>query len=58
MPEIDILFGVSIESSPELVRRCVSSTRYVLCALWLNDSYMMRECAIQVINDIMSDRYE
>lgn len=29
---IDILFGVSIEGSSELVRRRVASTRYVLCA--------------------------
>lgn len=91
---IDILFGVSVEGSSELIRRRVASTRYVLCAspdyltkhgapdspadlikhlyithsirkpdniisfkdgkeihvnpiLWLNDSYAMRECAIQ-----------
>lgn len=91
---IDILFGVSVEGSPELVRRRVASTRYVLCAspsylkqygiprdpadlirhayithserkpnnvlsfkngrdihvnptLWLNDSFVMRECALQ-----------
>lgn len=91
---IDILFGVSIEGSSELVRRRVATTRYVLCAspnylkkmgmperphdlvkhhyithsmrkpddvvlfkdgkeihvnptLWLNDSYAMRECALQ-----------
>lgn len=91
---IDILFGVSIEGSPELVRRRVTSTRYMLCAspqylqkkgipkhpsdlihhdyithsfrkpddlitlkdgkvirvnptLWLNDSFVMRECAIR-----------
>jgi DNA-binding transcriptional LysR family regulator len=91
---IDILFGVSVEGSDELVRRRVATTRYVLCAspkylkkhgrpkiptdltkhcyithsirkpdntiefkdrktihvnplLWLNDSYAMRECAIQ-----------
>lgn len=29
---IDILFGVSIEGSDDLVRRKVASTRYVLCA--------------------------
>lgn len=91
---IDILFGVSIEGSEELVRRRVATTRYILCAspdylqkngipknpsdigehayithsmrkpnnqvllkngeaipvnptLWLNDSYVMRECAMQ-----------
>jgi DNA-binding transcriptional LysR family regulator len=91
---IDILFGVSVEGSDELVRRKVASTRYVLCAspaylkkygtpkhpkdlhehqyithtmrkpnnvvsfkdgkeihvkpsLWLNDSYMMLECALR-----------
>lgn len=91
---IDILFGVSVEGSDELVRRRVTTTRYVLCAspiylkkqgtpktptdltkhtyithsirkpdniiqfknnktihvnpvLWLNDSYAMRECAMQ-----------
>ncbi|SRR5579883_247573 len=91
--KIDILFGVSIEGSAELIRRRVKTTRYVLCAspsylkkhgrpkvpadlvkhryishsvrepndvvvfkdekmihvnphLWLNDSYAMRECAI------------
>lgn len=91
---IDILFGVSVEGSEELVRRRVATTRYVLCAspeylknhgaptqptdlihhdyithsfrkpddvitfkngkeihinpkLWLNDSYAMRESAIQ-----------
>ncbi len=91
---IDILFGVSVEGSDELVRRRVATTRYVLCAsptylkkygkpknpldltkhfyithnmrkpnnaiefkngktihvnplLWLNDSYAMRECALQ-----------
>lgn len=90
---IDILFGVSIEGSSELVRRRVATTRYILCAspsylkkhgtpkkpadlikhhyithsirkpdnvipfkngnevhvnptLWLNDSYAMRECAL------------
>lgn len=91
---IDILFGVSIEGSAELIRRRVTTTQYVLCAapnylkkhgtpkspadlikhhyithsirkpdnviffkdskeihvnptLWLNDSYAMRECALQ-----------
>ena len=91
---IDILFGVSIEGSQELIRKRVASTRYMLCAsptylkkfgipehptdlmkhdyithsirkpnnvisfkdgkeiylnptLWLNDSYMMRQCAIE-----------
>ena len=91
---IDILFGVSIEGSQELVRRRFATTRYVLCAspnylkkygtpkvpadltkhayithsgrnpnnvialkddkiihvnpcLWLNDNFMMRECAIR-----------
>lgn len=93
---IDILFGVSVEGASELVRRRVTSTRYVLCAspnylkkygvpnhpselikhkyithrvrkpndvisfkngkevhvnptIWLNDSYVMRECAMQDI---------
>lgn len=91
---IDILFGVSVEGSAELVRRRVANTRYILCAspnylkahgipthptdlikheyithtmrnpnnvvsfkdgkdyrvnptLWLNDSYVMRECALK-----------
>lgn len=92
--EIDVLFGVSMEGPPELVRRRITTTRYVICAspkylkkfgmpkvpsdlvnhryithtmrkpdnmitfkddkkiyidpyLWLNDSRMMRECAIK-----------
>lgn len=92
--KIDILFGVSLEGSAELVRRRFASTRYILCAspnylekngfpknptdlikhqyithsfrqpddiisfkngktihitpsLWLNDSYAIRECALQ-----------
>lgn len=91
---IDILFGVSVEGSPDLVRRRVANTRYVLCAsptylkingvpkhptdlikhkyithserkpdnivtfkdelelrvnpaVWFNDSFAMRECALQ-----------
>lgn len=91
---IDILFGVSVEGSADLVRRRVANTRYILCAspnylkkhgtpdhpaellkhdyithimrkpndvlsfkegkafrvnptLWLNDSYVMRECALR-----------
>lgn len=91
---IDVVFGVSVEGSDDLVRTRVATTRYVLCAspkylkkhgkpktildlskhryithsmrkpdntiefthgkiahvnptLWLNDSYAMRECAIE-----------
>ncbi|MCK1850975.1 LysR substrate-binding domain-containing protein, partial [Legionella pneumophila] len=29
---VDVLFGVSMEGPPELVRKRVSTTRYVLCA--------------------------
>lgn len=110
---IDIVFGVSMEGPPELVRKQVAMTRYVLCAspdylqkygmpqtatdlknhryithsmrvpstvitfknkkeifiepiLWLNDSYAMRECAIQgmgivklhdyVVQDALNDK--
>lgn len=51
---IDILFGVSIEGSPELVRRRVTTTRYVLCA---SPSYLKKYGTPKKPSDLSQHRY-
>jgi DNA-binding transcriptional LysR family regulator len=52
--EIDILFGVSIEGSDELVRRRVTSTRYVLCA---SPNYLAKYGTPKQPSELISHKY-
>lgn len=51
---IDILFGLSIEGSPELVRRRIASTRYVLCA---SPEYLKKHGAPKTPHDLSKHHY-
>lgn len=51
---IDILFGVSIEGSQELVRRRFATTRYVLCA---SPAYLKKRGIPKTPNDLQKHRY-
>ncbi|CZI43032.1 TPA: LysR family transcriptional regulator [Legionella pneumophila] len=51
---IDILFGVSIEGSSELVRRRVSTTRYILCA---SPGYLEKYGLPEHPSDLVKHRY-
>lgn len=51
---IDILFGVSIEGSPELVRRRVASTRYILCA---SPNYLAKHGVPKNPTDLIKHEY-
>jgi DNA-binding transcriptional LysR family regulator len=51
---IDILFGYSIEGPPEIVRRRVATTRYVLCA---SPSYLKKYGTPNVPADLLKHRY-
>lgn len=51
---IDILYGVSIEGSPELVRRRIATTRYVLCG---SPDYLQQYGHPKKPNDLIKHRY-
>jgi len=51
---IDILFGVSIEGSDDLVRRKVASTRYVLCE---SPEYFKKYGTPKTLTDLIKHRY-
>ncbi|KTD19297.1 transcriptional regulator [Legionella lansingensis] len=51
---IDVLFGVSIEGSSELVRRRVITTRYILCA---SPSYLEKYGIPEHPSDLVKHRY-
>lgn len=51
---IDILFGVSIEGSAELVRRRIATTRYVLCA---SPKYLKKHGTPEIPSDLIKHRY-
>ncbi|HAT8647495.1 TPA: LysR family transcriptional regulator [Legionella pneumophila] len=51
---IDILFGVSIEGSSELVRRRVCTTRYILCA---SPGYLEKYGLPEHPSDLVKHRY-
>lgn len=51
---IDILFGVSLEGPPELVRKRVMTTRYVLCA---SPGYLKKYGTPQKPTDLSRHRY-
>lgn len=51
---VDILFGVSIDGPPELVRKRICTTRYVLCAA---PAYLKQYGTPTVPNDLLSHRY-
>lgn len=52
--DIDILFGVSIEGSAELIRRRVTTTRYVLCA---SPKYLKIHGTPEVPADLIKHHY-
>ncbi|APF02148.1 TPA: LysR family transcriptional regulator [Legionella pneumophila] len=51
---IDVLFGVSMEGPPELVRKRVSATRYVLCA---SPDYLANNGIPKIPSDLAKHRY-
>ncbi|HAU1295290.1 TPA: LysR family transcriptional regulator [Legionella pneumophila] len=51
---IDVLFGVSMEGPPELVRKRVSTTRYVLCA---SPDYLANNGIPKIPSDLAKHRY-
>lgn len=51
---IDLVFGVSLEGPPELVRKRVAMTRYVLCA---SKDYLSRYGTPKVPADLSKHRY-
>lgn len=54
MEEIDILFGVSLEGSADLVRKRVATTRYVLCA---SPNYLKEYGTPRVPHDLNKHHY-
>lgn len=52
--EVDILFGVSMEGAPGLIRRRVSTTRYVMCA---SPAYLKKFGIPKNIGDLKQHRY-
>jgi DNA-binding transcriptional LysR family regulator len=52
--EIDVLFGVSVDGPPELTRRRITSTRYILCA---SPDYLKKYGVPQVPADMLKHRY-
>lgn len=51
---IDILFGVSVEGSAELIRLRVATTRYILCA---SPTYLKKFGTPKTSNDLIKHRY-
>lgn len=51
---IDILFGVSVEGADELVRRRITTTRYVLCA---SPEYLKKHKMPQIPADLIKHHY-
>ncbi|HBD9374642.1 TPA: LysR family transcriptional regulator [Legionella pneumophila] len=51
---VDVLFGVSMEGPPELVRKRVSTTRYVLCA---SPDYLANNGVPKIPSDLAKHRY-
>lgn len=51
---VDVVFGVSIEGPPELVRRRIATTRYILCA---SPAYLEKFGIPQVPADLSQHRY-
>lgn len=51
---IDLIFGVSMEGPPELVRKRVATTRYVLCC---SNHYMKKYGMPQTPSDLSQHRY-
>ncbi|AMP88441.1 LysR family transcriptional regulator [Legionella pneumophila] len=51
---VDVLFGVSMEGPPELVRKRVSTTRYVLCA---SPDYLANNGIPKIPSDLAKHRY-
>lgn len=51
---IDLIFGISADGPPELVRRKVASTRYVLCA---SPSYLKKYGEPSMPTDLSEHRY-
>ncbi|HAZ7572965.1 LysR family transcriptional regulator [Legionella sp. PATHC032] len=51
---VDVLFGVSMEGPPELVRKRVSTTRYVLCA---SPDYLAKNGIPKIPSDLAKHRY-
>ncbi|HEV2614236.1 MAG TPA: LysR family transcriptional regulator [Gammaproteobacteria bacterium] len=51
---VDIIFGVSIEGPPDLVRRRVASTRYILCA---SPAYLKKYGTPKAPHDLAKHRY-
>lgn len=54
MEEIDIVFGVSLEGSDDLVRKRVAMTRYVLCA---SPNYLKEYGTPLIPHDLSKHRY-
>ncbi|HHL3492882.1 TPA: LysR family transcriptional regulator [Legionella pneumophila] len=51
---VDVLFGVSMEGPAELVRKRVSTTRYVLCA---SPDYLAKNGIPKIPSDLVKHRY-
>jgi DNA-binding transcriptional LysR family regulator len=51
---IDLIFGMSVPGSPELIRKRVATTRYVLCA---SPDYLKKQKAPKVPEDLRRHRY-
>ncbi|HIG0328269.1 TPA: LysR family transcriptional regulator [Legionella pneumophila] len=51
---VDVLFGVSMEGPAELVRKRVSTTRYVLCA---SPDYLAKNGTPKIPSDLVKHRY-
>jgi DNA-binding transcriptional LysR family regulator len=52
--DIDVLFGISMEGPPDLVRRRVMTTQYVLCA---SPAYLKKHGSPQTPQDLLKHRY-
>lgn len=52
--DIDVLFGVSIEGPPELVRKKVTTTQYALCA---SPNYLKKYGTPKTPSDLIKHRY-
>lgn len=52
--DIDILFGVSLEGSGDLVRKRITTTRYVLCA---SPTYLKKNEVPHIPQDLTKHRY-